>query len=104
MLAVGAAAAVTFSPSKAQERTFGGYECTEDCSGHKAGYEWAEEHNITDESDCGGNSQSFIEGCQTYTRPQAEVHPRMTRGTPGRRYAARGTGCRARRWPQSLRW
>jgi hypothetical protein len=68
MLAVVAAAAVTFSPSKAQERTFGGYECTEDCSGHKAGYEWAEEHNITDESDCGGNSQSFIEGCQTYTQ------------------------------------
>ena len=67
MLAV-VAAALTSSPSTAQERTFGGYECTEDCSGHKAGYEWAEEHNITDESDCGGNSQSFIEGCQTYTQ------------------------------------
>ena len=66
MLAI-VAAVMTSSPSKAQERTFGGYECTEDCSGHKAGYEWAEEHNITDESDCGGNSQSFIEGCQTYT-------------------------------------
>jgi hypothetical protein len=67
MLAV-VAAVLTSSPSTAQERTFGGYECTEDCSGHKAGYEWAEEHIITDESDCGGNSQSFIEGCQTYTQ------------------------------------
>ncbi len=24
-------------------RIFGGYECTVDCSGHKAGYEWAED-------------------------------------------------------------
>jgi hypothetical protein len=80
MLAV-VAAVLTSAPSKAQERTFGGYECTEDCSGHKAEYEWAEEHNITDESDCGGNSQSFIEGCQTYTPDQAEVRSRMTTGT-----------------------
>lgn len=47
-------------------QTFGGYECTEDCSGHKAGYEWAEENGITDESDCSGNSSSFNEGCQAY--------------------------------------
>jgi hypothetical protein len=38
MLAI-VAAVMTSSPSRAQERTFGGYECTEDCSGHKAGYE-----------------------------------------------------------------
>lgn len=47
-------------------QTFGGYECTEDCSGHKAGYEWAEENNISDESDCNGASTSFNEGCQAY--------------------------------------
>src|SRR5436853_2639709 len=43
--------------------TFHGYVCTVDCSGHEAGYEWAEEHDITDPDDCGGNSESFIEGC-----------------------------------------
>jgi len=46
--------------------TFGGYECTDDCSGHEAGYQWAEDKDISDEGDCGGNSSSFIEGCQTY--------------------------------------
>lgn len=45
---------------------FGEYECTEDCSGHEAGYSWAEENDISDESDCGGNSNSFIEGCISY--------------------------------------
>lgn len=42
------------------------YGCTEDCSGHNAGWEWAEEKGISDPSDCGGKSQSFIEGCQSY--------------------------------------
>ena len=45
---------------------FGRYECTEDCSGHDAGYEWAEDNDINDEDDCGGNSSSFIEGCWSY--------------------------------------
>lgn len=47
-------------------RTFNGYDCTEDCSGHEAGYEWAEENDIYDEYDCDGYSNSFIEGCQAY--------------------------------------
>lgn len=46
--------------------TFNGYDCTDDCSGHEAGYEWAEDKDIYDESDCGGNSNSFIEGCLSY--------------------------------------
>lgn len=46
--------------------TFYGYECTEDCSGHEAGYSWAEENNIDDTYDCDGYSQSFIEGCEAY--------------------------------------
>lgn len=46
--------------------TFGGYDCTEDCSGHEAGYEWAENNGIYDLDDCGGNSNSFIEGCMSY--------------------------------------
>lgn len=46
--------------------TFNGYECTEDCSGHEAGYEWAQENGIDNTDNCGGNSNSFIEGCQSY--------------------------------------
>lgn len=46
--------------------TWHGYNCTEDCSGHEAGYDWAERKGIDDAADCGGNSQSFIEGCEAY--------------------------------------
>lgn len=45
---------------------FNGYECTDDCSGHEAGYEWAENNGIDDVDDCSGNSDSFIEGCVSY--------------------------------------
>lgn len=45
---------------------FHGYPCTQDCSGHEAGYEWAEDNEITDPDDCGGNSNSFMEGCEAY--------------------------------------
>lgn len=47
-----------------------GYPCTVDCSGHEAGYEWAEENGIDDPDDCDGNSESFIEGCQAYAEDQ----------------------------------
>jgi hypothetical protein len=49
----------------AQAAEFGGYECTDDCSGHAAGYRWAEDHNITSSDDCplNGNARSFYEGC-----------------------------------------
>jgi hypothetical protein len=53
-------------------RTFGGYECTDDCSGHKAGYEWAEAKGVTDEARCEAilerspNRISFYEGCLAY--------------------------------------
>ncbi len=48
--------------------TFYGYDCTEDCSGHEAGYAWAEENGIYDEYDCDGNSNSFNEGCTAYVQ------------------------------------
>lgn len=48
------------------DESFYGYECTEDCSGHSAGYNWAEENNVTSEYECGGNNNSFIEGCEAY--------------------------------------
>lgn len=46
--------------------TFHGYECTDDCGGHEAGYAWAEDKGIDDPDNCGGKSQSFIEGCRAY--------------------------------------
>lgn len=47
---------------------FNGYPCTDDCSGHEAGYEWAEENGITqdDVDNYSGNSDSFMEGMQSY--------------------------------------
>lgn len=46
------------------EGRFGSSQCTDDCSGHEAGFEWARENSITDPGDCGStDSQSFDEGC-----------------------------------------
>lgn len=44
----------------------GNYVCTQDCSGHEAGFEWARDNDVTDSSECGGSSQSFIEGCEAF--------------------------------------
>lgn len=49
---------------------FMGYPCTENCSGHEAGYEWAQENGIIDPDVCDGHSDSFIEGCQAYAEEQ----------------------------------
>jgi hypothetical protein len=60
---------VTFAASSqiaSAQQYFYGDPCTQDCSGHQAGYDWAEQNGIGDASDCGGNSQSFIEGCESY--------------------------------------
>lgn len=56
-----------------QSPTFLGYPCTEDCSGHQAGYDWAEENVIDDPDDCGGSSQSFYEGCVAYAEEQVDA-------------------------------
>lgn len=48
--------------------TFHGFPCVDDCSGHQAGYAWAEAHAILRADRCGGDSQSFKEGCIAYTR------------------------------------
>jgi hypothetical protein len=51
---------------KEQGLTFMGYPCTRDCSGHSAGYDWANRMNIKDAGDCPyGNSNSFWEGCKS---------------------------------------
>lgn len=61
-----------FIPSSSYERTypntFYGKRCLGDCSGHEAGYQWAEDNDIDDEDDCVGYSQSFIEGCIAYVQ------------------------------------
>lgn len=59
-------AALIGFPAAGQGLTFKGYRCTKDCSGHIAGYRWAHKHGVTSRSQCGGNSQSFIEGCWAY--------------------------------------
>ncbi len=46
--------------------TYAGDGCTVDCSGHDAGYRWAEERGISDPESCGGKSWSFEEGCRAY--------------------------------------
>ena len=52
---------------QASARTFGGYDCTDNCVGHAAGYLWAEERGIENLDDCPENrSEAFYEGCLTY--------------------------------------
>ena len=58
--------------ASSENRKFGDFDCTEDCSGHAAGYRWAERHDIVDEADCPlGNSRSFHEGCLAFVRDPA---------------------------------
>jgi hypothetical protein len=52
--------------SSTYEETAGSSDCTEDCSGHEAGFEYAKENELTDPDECDGNSQSFVEGCREY--------------------------------------
>ena len=59
-----------------EQPTFHGDPCTSDCSGHEAGYNWAEEHLIDDADDCdtagdNSNSPSFAEGCRDYVEENA---------------------------------
>ena len=46
-----------------------GYPCTKDCSGHEAGYNYAAYLGL-DDSECPyGSSNSFWEGCISFTAP-----------------------------------
>jgi hypothetical protein len=64
-----------FLPAAAAAAEFHGYPCTRDCSGHEAGYEWAERKGVSDPDECGGNSESFREGCRAWAEEQAEDMP-----------------------------
>jgi hypothetical protein len=59
-------------PAAPAPRTFHGDPCVGDCSEREAGWDWAEEHNITDPDECGGNSESFLEGCRAYAEDYEE--------------------------------
>jgi hypothetical protein len=50
------------------ELTFHGSQCTKDCSGHKAGYEWNKKRAGV--APCDGSSQSFNNGCNIATDPK----------------------------------
>ena len=62
--------------STTASETFSGNDCTGNCSGHEAGYNWAEEHSIDDEDACDtagdrSNSPSFAEGCKAYVNGES---------------------------------
>lgn len=65
-------AAFFFAPT-ARAEDFHGYSCTQDCSGHEAGYEWARDKGISDPDECSGNSNSFAEGCRAFAEEQQET-------------------------------
>ena len=72
LIAISSLLALSALPATSASQDFYGYPCTQDCSGHEAGYAWAERKDITDPDDCGGNSQSFIEGCRAYAEEQQD--------------------------------
>ena len=55
--------ATLFLLSACTSETFHSYECKDDCSGHKAGYEWAKDNDVDTQNNCLSHSQSFQEGC-----------------------------------------
>lgn len=44
---------------------------TSSCSGHEAGWAWAERNHVFDPDDCGGKSWSFEEGCRAWAEEQS---------------------------------
>ena len=59
--------------ARTHDRTYAGFNCTVDCSGHEAGYRWAEQHSIDDEDYCpDGDSESFYQGCIAYVWGMAD--------------------------------
>lgn len=60
-----------------EKHQFDEYDCILDCSGHRAGYEWAERKSISDGYNCDVagdhyNSPSFAEGCHAYVEGESE--------------------------------
>lgn len=55
----------------ANAATFDGNMCLGDCSGHQAGYDWAEQNDVDDESSCSTPSASFNQGCESCVEENA---------------------------------
>jgi len=49
-----------------QDRLIAGLNCTVDCSGYDAGYNWAKQRDIDDDDYCPDGNKSFYEGCVAY--------------------------------------
>lgn len=45
---------------------FRGNQCSDDCSGHIAGYEWAKEMDFLEYEKCKTGNTSFDEGCESF--------------------------------------
>ena len=78
-VSTGASSAPSYEskPESSSGLTFDGDPCSGDCSGHEAGYRWAEEHSIDDEDDCDtagetSNSPSFAQGCKAYVEGESD--------------------------------
>lgn len=75
--------------------TFHGFQCEEaTCSGHKHGYEWAEERGIDDPHTCysgprlsNPDYESFSEGCEAYVDDSTGASPL----DPSERYGSSDT-------------
>jgi hypothetical protein len=63
--------ALALGIATASAATFDGNTCLGDCSGHQAGYDWAEQNDIDDESSCSTPSASFNQGCESYVEENA---------------------------------
>ena len=57
---------VTPVENSAYVEKHGTSDCTSDCSGHDAGYEWARDNDICDPNYDNSRSNSFNEGVQAY--------------------------------------
>jgi len=63
--------ALALGITAAHAATFDGNTCLGDCSGHQAGYDWAEQNDVDDESSCSTPSASFNQGCESYVEENA---------------------------------
>lgn len=43
-----------------------GEKCTENCQDTNAGFEWAKSQDFNEQSDCGGKTDAYKNGCQVY--------------------------------------
>jgi hypothetical protein len=63
-------------------KTFGGYDCSGNCSAHKVGYEWAAGKIVTDETECGPGFSAFAEGCKAFAQDPSRGSDIDDQGNP----------------------